>query len=149
MISSVFDTNVILQGILSMDGPAGACIQLLSDDRFQLITTDAILVEVRSVITRPKLVNKYSVLRGEQPTRVLDKICKKAMLASHPQQIFRLDRDPADEVFVNLALENAAEFLVTRDRDLLDLMDDSAFCSKFPGLKIVTPVGFLEVVRNT
>ena len=148
MISAVFDTNVMLQGILSTEGPAGACIQLLSDDRFQLITTDAIIVEIRSVITRPKLVTKYVELRGEQPARVLKEISEKALLVEHPRQIFHLDRDVSDEIFLNLAIETGADFLVSRDRDLLDLRDDPKFSSQFSRLKIVSPVGFLEAVRT-
>jgi len=31
--------------------------------------------------------------------------------------------------------------------DLLDLRSDAEFSSQFPNLKIVTPVGFLEMVR--
>ena len=40
-----------------------------------------------------------------------------------------------------------ADYIVTRDNDLLDLMKDSDFVSQFPALNIVTPVGFLEIVR--
>ncbi|MGH9948380.1 MAG: putative toxin-antitoxin system toxin component, PIN family [Pyrinomonadaceae bacterium] len=147
MISAVFDTNVMLQGILSTEGPAGACIDMLSEDKFRLVTSEAIIDEIRSVINRPKLIAKYSALRGEQPIRVFNKICSKAILVEHPEQKFRLDRDPSDEIFINLAITTGAEFIVSRDRDLLDLMDDSEFCNKFPKLRIVTPVGFLEIVR--
>ncbi len=72
----------------------------------------------------------------------------KAEIVDSPNQSFKLDRDVADEIFINLAIDHVANYLVSRDRDLLDLMDDAEFCGRFPDLKIVTPVGFLEVVRS-
>jgi putative PIN family toxin of toxin-antitoxin system len=147
MITAVFDTNVILQGILRSGGPAGACIQLLSEDRFRLITSEATILEIQAVIARPKLMRKNSQLRGSAPNQVLRKIYEKAVIVESPSKIFTFARDPSDEIFLNLALENRADYLVSRDGDLLDLMQDPEFSSVYPELKIVTPVGFLEVVR--
>ena len=80
---------------------------------------------------------------------MIEKIYSKAIVAENPTKIFSFQRDPTDEIFINLALANHADYLVSRDRDLLDLRDDSAFSSQFPDLKIVSPVGFLEIVRAT
>lgn len=149
MTTAVFDTNVILQGILSATGPAGTCIHLLSDDRFRLITSEATIFEIQSVVTRLKLVRKNPQLRGSQPQLVLQKIREKAVIVSPPSKLYEFTRDPSDEIFLNLALENNAEYLVSRDLDLLDLMKDFEFVNMFPELSIVTPVGFLEAVRAT
>ncbi len=35
--------------------------------------------------------------------------------------VFRLVRDPGDDPYINLAIAGEADFLVTRDRDLLQL----------------------------
>ncbi len=148
MRSAVFDSNIILQGILSPNGPAGACIQLLSETRFKLVATQATLLEIQSVVTRPKLVAKYQQLRGERPESVLSKIRENAIIVDEPKRVFRFERDPADEVFINLALEANADYLVSRDYDLLDLRYDSAFISSFPDLKIVSPFEFLQAVRT-
>ena len=61
--------------------------------------------------------------------------------------MFQLARDKDDAKFVDLAVTTGASYIVTRDRDLLDLRSDSAFSSQFPDLQIVTPVGFMEIVR--
>ena len=58
--------------------------------------------------------------------------------------MFTLDRDPKDEIYVNLAIEAGASYLVSRDKDLLDLMNDPDFRSRFPGLTILDPVAFLK-----
>jgi predicted nucleic acid-binding protein len=53
-------------------------------------------------------------------------------------------RDPDDEPYRNLAIASGASFLVTRDKDLLDLMDDATFVSEYPSLEIVNPVELLR-----
>jgi predicted nucleic acid-binding protein len=40
-----------------------------------------------------------------------------------------------------------ARYLVSRDKDLLDLMSDGAFVASFPRLQIVDPPTFLSAVR--
>jgi putative PIN family toxin of toxin-antitoxin system len=147
MITAVFDTNVILQGILSSSGPAGECIQLLSNDGFRLITSEAAILEIQAVITRPKLVQKNPQLRGLIPHLVLRNISAKAVIVDPPSIQFTVLRDPSDEVFLNLAIENTADYLVSRDLDLLHLMADSEFANAYPDLQIVSPVGFLEALR--
>lgn len=59
-----------------------------------------------------------------------------------------LERDPKDEPYLNLAIATKAEYLVTRDRDLLDLMHDSSFQQRYPDLRILDPVEFLNEIRR-
>jgi len=65
---------------------------------------------------------------------------------------FELPRDPDDESYLNLAIEAEARFLVTRDRDLLDLMrwdtkEGRDFQSRFRQLKILDLVAFLKEIE--
>ncbi len=73
----------------------------------------------------------------------------QAIFISDVPKVFELNRDLDDEVFVNLAVAAKADYLVSRDQDLLDLRDNSEFTSQFPNLKIVNPVGFLKLIRAT
>ena len=65
---------------------------------------------------------------------------------------FRYERDPDDEPYINLAVEVKADFIVSRDRDLLDLMTDFAieakeFRQRFRPLKVVEPKEFLQIIE--
>lgn len=52
-----------------------------------------------------------------------------------------LARDPKDEPYLNLAAHSQADYLVSRDRDLLEA---DAIAKKMPTLRIVDPVAFLH-----
>ncbi len=148
MIVAVFDTNIILQGILSEGGPADECLRFVFDGKVRLVTTDAMLGEIEDVISRRKLVSKYPQLRTDRPDQLIAKIRSEADLTSQPQNVYRFERDRKDEIFINLAIGINADYLVSRDNDLLDLMDDSEFTFRFPWLKIVNRYVFLKVVRE-
>jgi predicted nucleic acid-binding protein len=66
-------------------------------------------------------------------------------------EVFTYPRDPDDEAYVNLALAACAPYLVSWDKDLLDLANESTaegkgFRQRFPDLSILDPVAFLRVL---
>ncbi len=65
--------------------------------------------------------------------------------------LFKYARDPDDEHILNLACASQASFLVTWDKDILDLAkpddpDGKMFRTLCPNTSIVTPVGFLSAI---
>ena len=149
VITAVFDTNVILQGILSPDGPAAVCVSLAFNGDIQLITTNEILSEIEDVISRPRLTAKYPQLLGDRRIHIVEKMREFAAVVARPPSIYRLERDRSDEVFIDLALTYGVDYLLSRDRDILDLSRDYDFRSTYPGLTVVSPVGFLETFRKS
>jgi len=148
MINAVFDTVIYLQAALSDKGAAYACWQLVEKGEIRVFITEAILAEINDVLNRPKLRRKYSVLTEEKIAEVLQSVRAHAVLIENTNQIYAFERDPNDEVFINLALVCKAEFLVSRDNDLLDLRKDESFKISFPQLRIVSPAEFLEIYRE-
>lgn len=147
MIRAVFDTNIFFQGILVEKGPAGECIKLVNDEEIRLFVTDQTFDEIRDVISRPRLIQKYPILASTRAEIVLRSVAAQAIFITDIPEVFKLDRDNDDEVFINLAIIAKADYLVSRDNDLLDLRHDSVFISSFPDLRIVSPVEFLQAVR--
>jgi predicted nucleic acid-binding protein len=58
---------------------------------------------------------------------------------------FTLERDPKDEPYINLAIAAAAQYLVTWDKDLLDLAGNELFRQAYPNLTILDPPTLLRV----
>ena len=153
MINAVFDTNIYLQATLSETGAAFACWQMVENGDVRVFVTEAILAEIEDVLSRPKLRGKYSVLTDEKINEVLKSIRAHAVIIEKINQIYTFERDPDDEVFINLALTYEAEFLVSRDNDLLDLMTSYSdeckeFRQRFRPLKVITPMEFLQLLRE-
>ena len=67
---------------------------------------------------------------------------------------FSYPRDEDDEPYINLAIAAGAGFIISRDRDLLDLMTGHAdkckeFRQRFRPLKVVVEPGeFLKVLEE-
>jgi predicted nucleic acid-binding protein len=53
---------------------------------------------------------------------LLSRVAEKATLLDDVREHFTYARDSKDEKYINLAIEVAAAYLVSRDNDLLDLM---------------------------
>ena len=130
-----------------MRGPAYACWKLVLDGNVQVFLTPQIIAEIRRTFREPKLSAKFASIHGISGPELIRNFRRKStLLFDVPESQFSVC-DVDDVKFLDLAITAGVEFLVSRDRDLLDLMDDVEFCERFPDLKIVTPVGFLEAVR--
>lgn len=141
---AVFDCMVYLQAAANESGPAFACFGLVDDGDVTLCVSAEVLAEARDVLTRPALQAKFSRLTPERVGQFLQNVEAKAVLIRAVPKVFACPRDPDDEPYVNLALAAGTQYLVSRDKDLLDLRNDSAFRGRFPDLAILDPVAFLQ-----
>ena len=143
---AVFDCMVFLQGAAKAEGPAGACLALAEQGAITLCLSQQILDEVREVLLRPKIQKKFPSLTTERVDAFLDAVRKKGLWFDAIPQAAASVRDPDDAPYLNLAICSTANYLVTRDNDLLDLMRDPTFTASFPHLTIVEPVAFLNLL---
>ena len=147
MISAVFDGMVFLQAVGSRTGPAAACLSLVEQKHVKLLVSAEILEEVRDILYRPGVRKGFPTLTDEIVDEFIDHVVDLAHAIEQVPVAYRLDRDPDDECYLNLAIAAQAPLLVSRDKDLLDLMKDDAFRKAYPTLAIVDPPSFLAHVR--
>jgi putative PIN family toxin of toxin-antitoxin system len=147
MISAVFDCVVYVQAALSRKGPAFACLQLAEAEYVTLYVSDQILDEIRRALSYPSLRQRYTRITDETVSQFLEHLEKISVITQNPATVFSLRRDPKDEPYINLAVETAATFIVSRDADLLDLMKNEQFRKTYLGITILDPVAFLRHVR--
>ena len=148
MISAVFDTTTLLQAATSRRGPASACLAFVDEGHVKLFISAVTLDEIREVLNRPDIRRSFRKLTDENVLDFLDQLVGKSQMVEDVPRVYRYDRDPDDEPFLNLAIAIQAPFIVSRDNDLLDLMKNDEFCKTYPGLTIVDPVTFLRHVRG-
>ena len=147
----VFDCNIFLQALMSPEGPAGRCMQLAMDGAVLLFISPTVLEELRGVTSRPKVTVKLK-LAAERVREFLETIAIAATVIDRFPEPLVYAHDPDDAHYVNLALAADAKLIVSRDRDLLDLMDLSRpeaveFQRRFPAIRILDPVRFLGEIE--
>jgi putative PIN family toxin of toxin-antitoxin system len=127
--------------------------ELIEDGTVRVCVSAEILAEVEDVLTRPRHRHKFPALTDERVRRFLADVTARAQLLTHVPPVYELARDPKDSKYINLAVAAAAPFLVSRDKDLLDLMGGTTqesveFRARFPDLKIVDPAKFVQAMRS-
>jgi uncharacterized protein len=139
---------IFLQGAGRPAGPARACFHLVDEERVTLCLSAEILAEVGDVLTRPKTLREFPLLSPEWVETFVRNIENKAAVLTNIPTAERLERDPKDEPYLNLAIAAKAKFLVSRDLDLLDLMHDKDFRQRHPDLTILNPEAFLKEIAR-
>lgn len=146
----VFDCNVYLQALINPDGPAGRCMTLALARRVQLWASRVAFDELRRVAAYPAIVRAFPHVTTERVEGMIADVEKVATVARVVPTHFTYPRDPDDAHYVDLAYLARAGWLLTRDKDLHDLMTGHAVEAKqFRQLtnnrvRIVTPVVFLS-----
>jgi putative PIN family toxin of toxin-antitoxin system len=140
----VFDCMVFLQAVTNEAGPAFACFRLVEEERLTLCLSPEVLAEVKDVLARPKLRQKFASLTVERVEEFLQAASAKAIVIDDVPQRFAYARDPGDEPYINLGIAAGARYLVSRDNDLLDLINVPEFLAQFPGLTIIDPVTLIR-----
>lgn len=145
----VFDCMVYLQAAAREEGPAAACLRLAENHFISLFLSREILREVREVLAHPKIRERFSQLTDDIVTAFIERLRTVADVMTTIPKHFSYVRDVDDEPYINLAVEVGADYLVSRDKDLLDLMqwtteDGREFQKRFRFLRIVDPVTFLN-----
>lgn len=150
---AVFDCNVYFQAILRKRGPAGECFERVATGQVRLFYADFVIDELLDITSRPKIRSKHPSLTDASVEGFIQEVVPMATRVSNVPPSFDLARDPDDARYVDLALVTRSVYVVTRDRDLLDLqrIDQPTgidFQRRFPGLRMVDPIEFLAATRS-
>jgi putative PIN family toxin of toxin-antitoxin system len=147
----VFDCNLLVQALAFDSGPAAQCLRLVESGQVELFVSRPTLNELRRVLRYEEVV---AISPNMTPARIgafLKRLMFRATLIRRTPHVMDYPRDPADEPYIDLAVASSADYLVTRDRDLLSLMSGhSPICKQFRRrtrpLRVVDPVSFLRTV---
>jgi putative PIN family toxin of toxin-antitoxin system len=153
-IWAVFDCNIYLQALLNPNSPAAACFELARARRIVLCVSPQTLEEIREVLNRPFVFKLLPHTTPEMIQAFLEEVAHISRRIRYTPTDFAFSRDPKDEPYINLAIAAGADYIVTSDKDLLDLMtaytdEAKEFRQRFRPLKVVDPVAFLREIENS
>jgi putative PIN family toxin of toxin-antitoxin system len=136
----VVDTNAALDWLVFAAPAALALADAVARRCWAWCATPAMLDELRAVLSRP-LPDRWEEARKLALTRDLDRLVTWMPIPDPLPVASRLVcRDPADQMFIDLALACAPSWLVTRDRALLALRRHAATS----GVVVATPEQWLR-----
>ena len=142
----VFDTGVVLQATLNLDGPAARALLLMDTGGARVYVSNRLRAEYEETLSNPDVRARFERLTDERMEAVLGRFDALAARLPNPPRRVAYPRDPDDEPPLNLAVHVQAHYLVTRDRDLLDLAGDRRFGRLSPGIRILDPVSLLQEI---
>ena len=132
----VLDTVIYLRAAINPYSPYG---RLLSESgtSFRLVVSRPILREVVEVLTRPEFRVKFPRLDAALFERIVPMIALAEI--ADPVESLEVSRDPTDDKFFECALAGRADYIISEDRDILDV-------GEYRGVKTVTAAQFLEIL---
>ncbi len=116
----VADTSVLVSAILSKKGDSFKFIKFLFEGKLKNYTSSEILDEFLRV-----LLVKFSKSFSMEFIQEFYHLLEVYSTIVHTDEKFMFCRDEADNKFLDVVYASGAEYLLTLDRDLLDLRDSN------------------------
>lgn len=128
---TVFDTNVLVSALFSKTSVPRQAFEKAASSGHILISL-AVFVELSEVLNREKLSPYFTEAERLQ---FLARVINLAIPVEIDERI-EVCRDPKDDKFLELGISGNADYIVTGDKDLLEL-------HPFRGISILTPKEYL------
>lgn len=142
MTKAVLDSGVLVSAFLSKKGVSAELLHLAHQELFQIFLCEEIFEETRRVLllTYPHIRDRYSY-SNRQVAMFCQGLRDAADLVNRLPTIKAVINDLNDDMIVACAIKARADFIVSRDEDLLEL-------KKYKGVRVVPPEEFMEILRK-
>lgn len=120
--------------------PGALLARAVRDGTLQIVASREILLEVRRALRYPR-VRQRTKMSETEIDEFVERIADIALLTADRDEARKLSRDPDDDKYVAVAEEGLAAFIVTGDRDLLELEQHGE-------IRILSPRQFLTLLDS-
>jgi len=131
----IIDTNLWVSFIIS--NKQNLLDTLLFRNKARLIFSSELITEIQETIKKPRLKKYFATNALEEMLSTFEPIIDLIKVES----IVTICRDPNDNFLLALAKDGKADYLLTGDKDLLELI-------KFGKTKIKTITSFFDETKN-
>lgn len=117
----VLDTNVFVSSLLVKTGLQAQVLNAWRDRRYVLVTSAAIIAEIRTTLTYSRIRRKYHIL-DEEVDQLADLLEYDALLVPGEADVAgAIPADPSDEKILACAVDGQADLIVSGNLHLLEL----------------------------
>jgi uncharacterized protein len=150
---AIFDCMIYLQATANDTGVSAKLLRCVDKKEITLFVSEQILDEIKDVLNRSYIRVKIPQITDQRVNALLIRLNQHSVKIVNVPNEYKLERDPKDEKYINLAIITRAEYIVTFDKDLLDLMKEDnqngrSFRQKYPFLKIINPIDFIKIIET-
>jgi uncharacterized protein len=138
VVDVVIDTVAVVRSLINPKSIWGELV-FRRRDRYRLIVSQAIVAELYDVMERPEVARKFRFVATEGPDTIREFIVEAIMV--DPMALPWSGRDPNDDVFIATAMAAGAPYVVSEDRDLLDI-------GNYEGITMVDAATFLALLAE-
>jgi uncharacterized protein len=133
----ILDTSVCVAALLSESGGSAKVLELVLGGKIYTFYTDEMVEEIKRVIQRKKFN-----LEKEKQEHFIHLLAESSFLVNSLTEFEVVKcRDPKDDIFLSLANQIEADYLISLDMDLLELR-------KVGVTRIVNPAIFLKQFKG-
>jgi hypothetical protein len=140
-LKAVLDVGPIISAVIAPPGHSGQILLVWEAGAFELVTSSAILADLRRVLGYPHIRKRHQ-WSDTQIEAFIGFLAANATLTAGSHQVAAVQADPTDNKILACAEEGQADYIVASDeRHLLPL-------GSFRGIPIVRPRRFLELLAK-
>jgi uncharacterized protein len=136
---AVLDTNVIVSATLIRGGNEDRVLRAWLRGAFEVVLSLEILEEIGRVLSYEKL-RRSRWMTNAEVVLLLETLAQEGVLVRETASV-KASRDPEDDMFLAAAVQARARYVVTGDKDLLDL-------KVHRGVRMVKPAKFLRAIEG-
>lgn len=133
----VLDTTALVSAFLTPKGVGAQVLERTASDCTLVLSQDILAELTRKLLTKKKIRKAYHYADADVREYVEQLSMLAGTIVRDPVPLSGIVRDPEDDMIIACAATVSAEYLVTRDKDLLVL-------GKHNTTRIVTPHQFLS-----
>lgn len=141
----VVDTNVWVSAFLNRKGFPAQIKDAWVRGEFDVAISLQLLREIREVLNRPRIKNKYG-LTEDEIVQFIELLMLRSVITRITGQL-KLCRDERDNMVLETAVEAGAEYLISRDDDVKG-DSELAVQMRALGVAIITVSRFLQELKK-
>ena len=131
----IIDTNLWISFIIS--NKLNILDELLFENKLRILFSIELIEEIKETIQKPKLKKYFKPNAFDEMFSKFEPFIELIEVKSKIQ----ICRDPKDNFLLSLSKDGNADFLLTGDKDLLDI-------NPFENTKIISISTFIEEIKN-
>lgn len=140
MIRIVLDTNLFVSALLKPGSNPDIIVHAVRDEKVVLLMSESICHEISRVLTYPKIRSRLAV-SDEDLKKFVQLFGTVAIITPGVLNLPQLDADPDDTKYLICAVEGRADYIVSGDHHLTDLVT-------YRAIRIVTPADFVQILAT-